>query len=317
LLQKYDEFRPPLANQLFDNRQAFVAAMQNYGDCKPLVNLLRGDVRVEQKLAKFEEQAKAFPRRRRQLVAIRYYLQQMLWECEARWRAEHRGITNHATFLDQVERWRFEKREKVCLVTFNYDTMIEHAMEQELGFRFDHFGRYITDERYSLIKLHGSVDWGRAILVPASPRSTQQVLDETEALMLSDGYEKVSGTPVRFADGRIGFPALAIPVENKSEFVCPPEHLKALADVIPQVTKIISIGWRGTEQNFLNMLRSPLTGLKGGVDLMVVSGDVEGVRQTNINLGLVNPRPGRRYPTIIAGFSGLIRNIDQLEQFLW
>lgn len=312
----YEEFRPPLANQLFDNRAAFVAAMGNYADCKPLVNLLRGDVRVEQKLAKFEEEAKTFPPRRRQLAAIRYYLHEMLWKCEDRWAIEHRDITNHATFLDAVERWRFEKREKVCVVTFNYDRMIERAMEQGLKFLFDHFGRYIQDERYTLIKLHGSVDWGHPVQVPAAPRTPQQVLDETDSLQVSEQFMKVSAIPMKLIDGTVGFPALAIPVENKSEFVCPPEHLTALANVIPQVTKIISIGWRATEQKFLNMLRSPLTGLEGSADLMVVSGSIEGVKETNINLGLVHPGPGRRYATVTTGFSGLIRGIEQLEKFL-
>ncbi len=63
----YEESRPPLANQLFDDRPLFVEIMQTYPACKPLVNLLRGDVRVEQQLARFEEQTKTFPERKRLL----------------------------------------------------------------------------------------------------------------------------------------------------------------------------------------------------------------------------------------------------------
>lgn len=204
------------------------------------------------------------------------------------------------------------------MLTFNYDTMIERSMEQVLGFKFDHFGRYIMDEKYSLIKLHGSVDWGHPLVIPASPRIPQQVLDEMEVLEVSEQFGKVSAIPMKLSDGTVGFPALAIPVENKSEFACPPEHIEALAKVIPQVSKIITIGWRATEQHFLKMLRSPLIGLKGGVDLMVVSGNIEGVRGTNNNLGLVNVSPaGHKYPTVDTGFSGLIQNIEQLEKFLW
>jgi len=311
-----EEDRPPLANQLFDSRSAFVAAMLNYGDCKPLVNLLRGNVQVEQRLAKFEDEARDFPPRRRQLAAIRYYLHEMLWSCERRWWQKHRGITNHATFLDALERWRFEKKEKVCLVTFNYDRMIEQAMGEVFGFKFDHFGRYIADEKYTLIKLHGSVDWGYEILIPAAPRNPKQILEEIEALKVSEHFRKVSDFPVKFDDGVVGFPALAIPVQNKSEFTCPPEHVQALASVIPNVTKIITIGWRATEQRFLRMLKNDLTGLKGSPDLMVVSCHIQGVTDTNDNLGLANAGPSRKYATVDTGFSGLVRSIDELEKFL-
>jgi hypothetical protein len=90
---------------------------------------------------------------------------------------------------------------------------------------------------------------------------------------------------MHFENGTFGYPALAIPVEKKSEFVCPPEHVRALADdVLPNITKIITVGWRATEQNLLAMLKNPLTGLRGDVDLMVVSGNIKDVTETNANL---------------------------------
>jgi hypothetical protein len=154
----YEEFRPPLANQLFDDRPLFVDIMQSYPACKPLVNLLRGDVRVEQQLAKFEEQAKTFPERNRQLAAIRYYLHHMLWRCQSFWAIEHRGITNYLTFLDTIARWRYENGEQVCFVTFNYDNMLEEALSQVWDWQFTNLSKYTSRPEYKLIKLHGSVD---------------------------------------------------------------------------------------------------------------------------------------------------------------
>jgi len=43
------------------------------------------------------------------------------------------------------------------------------------------------------------------------------------------------------------FPALSIPVEKNDEFSCPTEHVKALEGLLPRVTKMITIGWRATE----------------------------------------------------------------------
>jgi hypothetical protein len=51
------------------------------------------------------------------------------------------------------------------------------------------------------------------------------------------------------------FPALAIPVESKSDFECPDEHLAALREAIPQVDKLLVIGWRAAETHFLELLR--------------------------------------------------------------
>ena len=64
------------------------------------------------------------------------------------------------------------------------------------------------------------------------------------------------------------------------------------------------------------MLKKPLTGLQGDVDLMVVSGDLRGATETNKNLGLVNPPSNHKYDTVDTGFSGLIRDISRLEKFL-
>jgi hypothetical protein len=312
----YEESRPPLANQLFDDRPLFVEIMQTYPACKPLVNLLRGDVRVEQQLAKFEEQTKTFPERKRQLAAITYYLHNMLWRCQSFWANEHRGITNHLTFLDAIERWRYENGEQVCFVTFNYDTMLEDAMTQLWSWQFTNLSAYTTRPEYKLIKLHGSVDWGLEMLsVPGRGQPAEVIENAINGLIFSGSYGKVK-LDMHFENGTFGYPALAIPIEKKSEFVCPPDHLRALADILPSITKIITIGWRATEQHFLAMLKNKLTGLQRDVDLMVVSGTIKDVTQTNINLGLVNPASNCKYPTVEDGFSGLIKKIGLLDTFL-
>src|SRR5262249_48295382 len=74
----YEDSRPTLANQLFYDRELFVQVMNIYEACKPVVNLLRGNVQVEKQLAIFEEQAKNYPPRRSHLAAIRYYIHHML-----------------------------------------------------------------------------------------------------------------------------------------------------------------------------------------------------------------------------------------------
>jgi len=311
----HEDSRLPLANHLFDDRGLFVAVMDQYTACKPLVNLLRGEIQVEQQLAKFEEQAKTFPPRRSQLAAIRYYLHNMLWNCQNNWQSYHHGITNYSTFLDAVERWRFTQNEHVCFVTFNYDTMLEASMQDLWGYWFKDFNTYISSPDFKLIKLHGSVDWGLC-LPKVRYRAPAEVIDAAAfGVDISQEFRKVTRTPVILDDGNLGFPAIAIPVQNKRDFSCPPEHLTALADVLPKVTKIITIGWRATEQHFLKILKSPLTGLKNGLDTMIVSGSMKDAEETRNNLGLSLGPPS---VLIDKGFSALIRDrLEQLEHFLW
>jgi hypothetical protein len=313
---RHEEFRLPLANQLFENRPGFVSAMERFGRCLPLVPLLRTNTPVEQQLATFQQQAKTFPERHAQLLAIRFYLHFSLWECQRNWLDLHRGITNYATFLDGIERWRFEKDERVCLVTFNYDTMLEQAMQQVLGRTFNDFSQYASDAKYKLIKLHGSIDWGHDALTPTGKRDATDLIEWAERLTVSEQYRKVTQHPMVFDDGSRGFPALAIPVEKKSEFACPLEHIQALAQVIPSITKIITVGWRATEDHFLKMLRAPLTGLQDDVDLMIISGNDAGMRETAQNLKIGEPNTQRKRALMATGFTGSINNIGHLEIFL-
>jgi hypothetical protein len=314
----YEEFRPPLANQLFDDRPQFVRVMGKYPACKPLVNLLRGDIQVERQLAKFENEAKTFPIRNRQLAAIRYYLHEMLWTCQAHWQTKHEGITNYSTFIDALDQWGHIRNEQICFVTFNYDTMLEDSLPQHWETKFHTLTSYIDNPHFKLIKLHGSLDWALKLNNPPNNGEPNSVIEAAlKHLDISETYHKVGDYSMYLGDGTYGFPAIAIPVQMKSQFACPPEHLSALVEVLPEVRKIITIAWRATEQHFLDVLKNRLTGLKTDVDLLVVSGSIDGATETQGNLGLVKPQARHKNETVVDGFSGLINRISQLEDFLY
>ncbi len=66
------------------------------------------------------------------------------------------------------------------------------------------------------------------------------------------------------------FAALSIPVEIKSGYECPQEHQEVLEDCLPQVTKVLVIGWRASENQFLKTLTNLLP---SSANIMVVSRD--------------------------------------------
>jgi hypothetical protein len=217
--------------------------------------------------------------------------------------------------LREIERWRYEFKEQVCFVTFNYDTMLEEAVQQVLNFAIHDLNSYVSRSDYTLIKLHGSIDWGREVdgIESLLGYNHARVIKEAATLQISTRYRRVPDFPMLKVENKLVFPALTIPIENKDEFECPGEHVETLARHIRNVTKIITVGWRATERKFLDMLSNRLTGLAGAPHMMIISGSKTGCQETLQNLG------GARstYYPVGNGFSGLILdNTDLLNHFL-
>ena len=51
----------------------------------------------------------------------------------------------------------------MCLVTFNYDTLLEHALAKQFNRTFDVLDDYVSSPEYKVFKLHGSQNWGRRV----------------------------------------------------------------------------------------------------------------------------------------------------------
>ncbi len=313
---KLEEDRPPLANQLFDNRPIFVDAMRRFKDCMAIAPYLRKPgISVEQELARLQGQAEKFAHVHREIAAAHYYLHSALAECQKQWRKHHHGTTNYATFLREIERWRSEFKERVCLVTFNYDTMLEDAAHQVLGLDLQSLPSYITCKDYKVIKPHGSVNWGREVdgIKSSLGFNHQRLINEITDLKISPRFRVVTEWPMLKVESAFVFPALSIPIEKKDQFACPQEHIEALAEAIPEITKMITVGWRATESKFLNMLGSRLTGLRCHPDLLIVSGSRKGAEETLQNLSHAHYSS---FALVDGGFTGLItENIDLLDHF--
>jgi hypothetical protein len=326
------EERPPLANQLFDSRPIFVDLMEKFKEVQALVPLLRQPgISIEKQLAEFQEQARTYPPAQRELNAIRFYLRSALWDCQDRWRSRHRGVTNFATLLREIDRWRLTVSEPVCFVTFNYDTMLEEAMAPVLRFNVRDMNSYIALSEYKLFKLHGSINWGRelkGIAHPgnATPFAYENLLDIVgpDSPYLTNRYRICNRVMSPAPDRVVVFPAISIPVENKDEFSCPPDHVTALEGLLPHVTKMITIGWRATEDKFLKMLLDSMEvtveGIRNPILLLVVTGSKTGAEQTVANLAAYGVNqdifqdPDR--VRVTNGFTGLINNPNTLRDFL-
>jgi hypothetical protein len=316
--EELQSFRPPLADRLFDDRPLFQQIAARFSRCQPIVPHLRHlkeKVTLEQTLAEFRDGADKNPERHKQLAAVRYYLQEALYRCEQGWRQVHTGVTNYKTFLDYLRDCRCYTSEFTCLVTFNYDTMLETAFQESFDHNFSEPSTYVSRDDYKFFKLHGSVNWGRVVGldVNRNPNAYHaQALIEMAGPQLSilKEFRVLSAPADKVINGEALFPAIALPLEAKTTFECPEEHLTMLQSLLPQTTKLLTIGWRATERHFLKLL---FENLKGPC-LLTVSGNPESSRQTAENLFAAGLK--FRSPDYFdGGFTDLILSND-LKAFL-
>jgi hypothetical protein len=139
--------RPPLAKELFLPLPEFRVLSNLYGGrFQPLLPHLEGQEDLEGILEGLRLKAAYDIESRRQLLAIQYYLNDLIRLCDASWMKHTHGVTNYKALLNQVRVCRH-----VCLVTFNYDTLIEKALER-IDVPMASIGHYASHEQYKLIK---------------------------------------------------------------------------------------------------------------------------------------------------------------------
>jgi len=283
-LSPYDDYyRPPLAKDLFADRPLFIQSLDQFPQCKSIVPrlrdpaVIRGQTSIETRLQEIEEEARTYHRGAQELAAVRCYLQSAISQCEMHWQATTRGITNYQTLLREIERTHIGDG-PVCLVTFNYDTLLESALEQ-FGLRIGHMEHYTQNPSlFRIFKLHGSVNWGQeAEIHPPQnvnrehpPSVLRYMIENAAQLQVSDRFVLCERGRMGVVNNRPVFPAIAIPVERKRRFQCPRYMIEHLVEMLPLVTKIMIIGWRATEDNFLDLLGQHL---RPGAYISIVAGN--------------------------------------------
>lgn len=256
------EWQPPLAKDLFQSRSHFGAAMEQYSDyCSGLIAELRAAVSanrpLEQLLDEVSLRAKDDPRSATEIMAVRYYLRQVIDTCSSKWLEITHRTTNYHFLVSRLDRWARERNERVLYVTFNYDTLLEHACRQAGSYITD-LASYISHPRLKVFKPHGSTNWAHHISFQIPPN-----LNDRDYVIQNAGTLEIPATIEIRDDWRVGIrgqewiPALAVPIESKGEFECPAAHIEALEKMLPEVNRVLIIGWRATEDNFVELLKRP------------------------------------------------------------
>ena len=323
--KKPDAFRLPLADELFQYRTSFqphIAALPTALSLAGVLRNRRNGQSLEEVLEEYATRAINDPQAKSQLVAVRYYIQRVVDACENAWYREANMSTNMHTLIEMIETRRNSKKnqDRPIFVTFNYDRLIESALAlREPAIKS--LDGYINKEQTNVFKLHGSVDWWRRVGEVSENiiYADQSVAAESIARNI-DRYDverpiEFRGSNFEAQKGNDLFiPAIAIPIKNKYSFECPEAHVTRLEEHLPLVTSILTIGWRGGEEHFLQMLRK--TGVRRHLYVHCVTGRGEAgetVKQ------IQTAYPESRFTQFDQGFTNYLQTdlLNMLLNFTW
>jgi hypothetical protein len=275
--------RPPLAAELFERRDDFLEALREIPAARSVVQRLRSLAPtgggVEAVLGEFMSRAvtNGDPAYKRDAIALKFYLARIIERSAAAAEDSAASLTN---YLALVTRLHDTVGSHVAYVTFNYDTMLENALNSRFGSRIGSDMASYLNGPAPVFKPHGSVNWTQALpaLRPAPPGTAHPYMHLNLADLAEhadfDGAAAVDVVNPRekgVGMDRFYVPAIAAPVTDKDAFVMPDAHLGAMTDVLRRATRVLTIGWRGSELRFQETCREHLRGYAEGLRGLVVT----------------------------------------------
>lgn len=262
------EKRLPLANGLFVPE--FLPLQAEYWRMQPLVaDLVRriGDRTVEEVLTDFQSTVNSNPIRPIQLMATRFYIPALVRQQERVWLGKHGITSNWMTLFNRLADLGIDLRGDMSILTMNYDTLIERALEFFSIPKYEHISHYHQRERPLLVKAHGSVNWFHQIngWYPSDRLRSETGFPHAmiEDAAQVDPFEMITFShslhTAYMENERFYLPALAVPVRAKINFVCPPAHREALIKAVQQASHVLIVGWRGADDHVTKLIKEHIS----------------------------------------------------------
>lgn len=310
-----ESFRPPLINQLFNFNDPFNAILKKYPKAEALSANIRE--RIKFKNENLEDILREYFNEsdfelKKQLLEIPLYLQELIGEV-----GEH-YIASGGNYFDWLIRELHKSDyDEIMFITVNYDIFLEKAISKIVsGLQFNDIDSYINHQRISVIKLHGSINWGRFMIGwdEENSRAIDILSSLTTEPQLSDDYVLLDGhqEEARFQDGFFHFPAISVPILGKNDFQCPEQHYKRVVTYLPKCNDFLFIGFSGNDEHILNLFKV----VQNVNKLKIVTRRKDSAKELNRILFKNNPafHLGERAPAE-GGFSHFI-NDGGLEEYL-
>lgn len=324
---------PPLTQDLVQPNEFSATLLGKYEAALPVVDAVRAaltaegaaspTVSLERALADYQSLAAKDPQVERHLAAFRFYLRDLLWVCSDYMTSPSlgSGTTNHLTLIRKLHTWAAGSGAHVCLTSFNYDTVLETACRRVWDLDERSLDQYVTYTPMSVLKPHGSVLWQwplqadrvRGTLHDAALHSIRAAIDASADINRLHCVSYQTDTTHTSAR-TLTIPALALPMDGKSELIWPPEQQAHFDGVQGRVSKLLVVGWRAAEGHFLERMER----LTAGAKAVIVTGgpsaeDEADQIEDRLTPGVLDNTTTLRIVT--DGFAGLMRS-DSVDWLL-
>lgn len=263
-------WRPPLANEIFDARTEFRTILFAHPGAKALLSELNNTEDVEdffQSKWNFVQNHKA-DELLANLVNIQYYLSQLFYQMTLM--NANIGNSNLDVLTSHAYEYSIAKKEDVAFVTFNYDLLLEQSFSKiYFSKEKPHFSKIDEYINYPLkiFKLHGSCNWFSALKFNPIEIGTLNIADylyntktsyATINKFKDNKIQVLENANLRFnqREKHFYFPELLVPFKDKDDFILPSDHLQKLKELLPKVTEVLIIGWKGTEDAFKRLINT-------------------------------------------------------------
>lgn len=273
----YESKRLPLANALFSHlpiQNDFLNKYSLMGLASPLRYRAKIDgdkFDIEAELAKFNDTAieRKEPNTIQNLFKARFYLHSVI---SALTDVTLQHTSSHTLYVDllvKLKDWIDEspKNRYVDIVVFNYDNLIEKAMETVYGYEWntktDHvaFSIYYKWRNLRIYKPHGSINWGREVIKEFNHfyyKNVEEAFHDFNKLELANSFQFID--PLLITDNNQSknvIPAIAVPFKKKTNFdECPQEMQFEMLNAVNRANKLITLGWKGAEEHFTDLLKT-------------------------------------------------------------
>lgn len=252
------DFRPPLANELFDlaKHLPYRQILTHYPAADHLALQLTApsqskDFDLEGELRRFARHHNS--QTRKNFNQIPPYIRDLLFKCSREYTAVPYG---YSLLVQQIIA---ESECDTLFLTLNYDDLLEKAIQQFNGtWVFSDMAHYIDVTRTAkVVKFHGSINWF-ARLRPAKLDWRQQVAE----LDINEMAEKAQRGDIEIRDTQHAFhetgfyPVLTAPLAGKglADAVCPAEHLEVAKEFLATCKKFLIIGTGGLDDDLMEFL---------------------------------------------------------------
>jgi hypothetical protein len=261
--------RPPLARELFDleRRTDFRSILAEYEGAVVLAQGLASKSKLTGSGFDLEKELKSIAEHPSRLMREHYkhvppYLRDLLMICS------YEYTPYPSCYIRLAQLLLADEPSDVLFLVLNYDDLLEQALYQFTAgaIRFESLDDYVRAERpVKVVKLHGSVNWFKAIGPPNQDWKTLVKSNDVLAkppesaihVAARHGKSVQTRTYALEVAGQHVYPILTAPLAGKgaTAAVCPAGHLVTARSFLSDCDRFLIIGTSGFDDDLLALLQ--------------------------------------------------------------